>query len=272
MARATSDPLLGLVPLSLEPGHVEPEPLGGRDRLGQLLGGLVDRGLDLDQAGLAGRATGGGVGTEQVAVAGDRGQRGVTGDQGAGRGQVVDHRDPVEQPRQRGTDDVGAGDDVQGVGRARGQRRPAADVERGAGAEHEAGPAEVVLLEVVDRGDRGVGVVDCDGVRCAAERVGHGHLEAAAHREQRGDRAEQPGDLVGGGEQRARAVLAVEADLESVLARGQAGPVALGSLGLLAGLGQPLLEVARGGRPPPRARRPVPPRRRRARPPGSRGR
>ena len=92
------DALLGLVPLALEPGQVEAEPLGRGDRLGQLLGGLVDRGLDLDEAGLAGRAAGGHVGTEQVAVAGHRGQRGVAGDQRPGGGEVVDDRDPVEQP------------------------------------------------------------------------------------------------------------------------------------------------------------------------------
>ena len=98
------DPLLGLVPLALEPGHVEAEPLARGDRLGQLLGGLVDRGLDLDEAGLAGRAAGGDVGAEQVAVAGHRGERGVAGEQRPGGGQVVDHGDPVEQPRERRAD------------------------------------------------------------------------------------------------------------------------------------------------------------------------
>ena len=112
------DPLLGLVPLPLQPGHVEAEPLARGDRLGQLLGGLVDRGLDLDEARLAGRATGGDVGSEQVAVAGHRGQRGVAGEQRPGRGQVVDHGDPVEQPGQRRADGLGAGDHVEGVRRA----------------------------------------------------------------------------------------------------------------------------------------------------------
>ena len=244
------DALLGLVPLPLQAGHVEAEPLGRRDRLGQLLGRLVDRGLDLDEAGLAGRAAGGDVGAEQVAVAGHRGQRGVAGDQRPRRGEVVDDGHPVEQPRQRGTHGLGAGDHVEGVRRALGQRRPAADVVGRAGAEHQAGPAEVVLLEVADRGDRGVGVLEGDGVGGAAEGAGHGGLEAAADGEQRGHRAEQPGDLVGGGEQGAGAVLAVEAELEGVLAGGERAAVALGALRLLAGLGQPLLEVVElgGGR------------------------
>ena len=85
LASATSTRLLRLEPLALEAGHVEAEPLGGGDRLGELLGGLVDRGLDLDQAGLARRAAGGEVGAEQVAVAGDRGDVGEVGDQRAGR-------------------------------------------------------------------------------------------------------------------------------------------------------------------------------------------
>jgi hypothetical protein len=67
-------PLLGLVPLPLQARHVEAEPLGRGDRLRELLGCLVDRGLDLDEAGLARRAAGRDVGAEQVAVASDRGQ------------------------------------------------------------------------------------------------------------------------------------------------------------------------------------------------------
>ena len=83
-------------------------------------GGLVDRGLDLDEARLAGRAAGRHVGAEQVAVAGHRGQRGVAGEQRAGLRQVVDDGHPVEQPGERRADGVGAGDHVEGVRRASG--------------------------------------------------------------------------------------------------------------------------------------------------------
>ena len=76
-----------------------------------------------------------------------------------------------------------------------------------------------------------------------AERRGDGGLVAGPHREQRGHRAEQTGDLVGRGQQRAGAVLAVEADLEGLLAGGQGGALALGALRLVAGLRQPLLDV-----------------------------
>ena len=100
---------------------------------------------------------------------------------------------------------------------------------------------------MTDRRDRGVGAVERDGVGGAAECVGDGRLEATADGQQGGHRAEQPGDLVGGGQQGARAVLAVEAELEGVLAGGQRGAVALGALGLLADLRQLLLQVVELG-------------------------
>ena len=56
----------------------------------------------------------------------------------------------------------------------------------------------------------------------------------------------RPGDRVGGGEQRAGAVLAVEAELEGVLAGGEGGAVAVGLERLVAGLGEPLLDVVEG--------------------------
>ena len=62
----------------------KPSRSRGRDRLGQLGVGLVDRGLDLDQALLARGAAGGEVGAEHVAVAGHRGDVGQLGDQAAG--------------------------------------------------------------------------------------------------------------------------------------------------------------------------------------------
>ena len=116
----------------------------------------------------------------------------------------------------------------------------------GSAAEQQAGAAEVVGLEVADGVDRGVGVAHGDRVGGRPEGAGDGGLVAAADREQGGDRAEQAGDRVGGGEQRAGAVLAVEAHLEGVLARGQRALVALGLLGLLAGLGEPLVDVVEG--------------------------
>ena len=91
------------------------------------------------------------------------------------------------------------------------------------------------------------GVGDDDGVGGGAERGGDGGLVAVVDVEQRGDRAEQPVDRVGGGEQRAGAVLAVEADLEGVAAGDQPGAVAVGLLGVLAGPGELLLDLVEGG-------------------------
>ena len=115
------DPLLGVVPLVVQPGHVEGEPLGRGDGLGELGGRLVDGGLDLEQARLARRAAGRDVGAEQVAVERHRGELGVLGDQPARRGEVADHGDPVEQVGQRGAHGVGALDRVDGVRRLAGQ-------------------------------------------------------------------------------------------------------------------------------------------------------
>ena len=79
------DPLLRVVPLVVQPGHVEGEPLGRGDGLGELGGRLVDGGLDLEQARLARRAAGRDVGAEQVAVERHRGELGVLRDQAARR-------------------------------------------------------------------------------------------------------------------------------------------------------------------------------------------
>ena len=107
----------GLLALALEGGDVEAEPLervGGR---GELLGGLVDGRLHLDQARLARGAAGGEVGAEQVAVAGHRGDVGRVADQRPRRGEVVDDRDAGEQPRQGGPQLGGALHHVDGVRR-----------------------------------------------------------------------------------------------------------------------------------------------------------
>ena len=223
----------------------------GGDRLGELGARLVDGGLDLQQARLARRAAGRHVGAEQVAVQRHRGELGVLRDQPARRGEVADHGDPVEQVGQRGAHRVGALDRVDGVRRLGGQCRPGAARRGGVGAaaDDQAGPAQVAGLEVVDGVDRGGGPVDDDRVGRGTEGAGDRGLVAAADGEQRGDRAEQPGHVPGGGEQRTGAVLAGQAELEGVLAGGERGPVAVGALGLLAGLGQPVLEVGerRGG-------------------------
>ena len=138
------DPLLRLQPLGLEPGHVEAEPLGGwPSASASWVVGLVDRGLDLDQARLAGGAARGEVGPEHVTVAGHRGQVGHLGDQGARGVEVVDDRGLEQQPGQRPAQVGGAVHDVDGVRRACGQAGPVA-VRRRAAAEQQPGTAEVV--------------------------------------------------------------------------------------------------------------------------------
>ena len=207
---------------------------------------LVDRRLDLEQARLARRAAGREVGAHQVAVERDRGEVGQVRDEGACGVEVVDHGDLEQQPGQRGAELVGASTTSSGVRRAGRAGRASRGSCRGAAAQEQSGTAEVVGLEVRDGVDGGVGTGDDDGVGGRAERRGDGGLVARAHGQQRGHRAEQPGDPVGGGQQRARTVLAVEADLERVLAGHEPGPVAVGLLGLLASLGEPLVDVVEG--------------------------
>ena len=90
------------------------------------------------------------------------------------------------------------------------------------------------------------GVGDDDGVRRGPEGRGDRGLVAVLDVEESGHRAQQPAHLVGRGQQRPRAVLAVEADLQGVAAGDQSGPVALGLLGLLACPGELLLDLVEG--------------------------
>ena len=232
----------GLLALALEPDQVEPEPLARSHRFGKGGGGLVDSGLDLDQALLAVGAAGREVGAEEVAVPGHRDDIGVVGHQGPGGREVVDDDGLVEQAGERGPHLGGAVHDVDGVRRVAGQVRPAAAVSRSAAEQH-AGAAEVVGLEVTDRIDGGVGVGNGDRIGGRAERAGHGSLVAGPDVHQRGDGAEQAGDRVGGGEQGTGAVLAGETQLERLLAGAECRPVAIGLLGFLPSLGEPLVDV-----------------------------
>ncbi len=188
------------------------------------------------------------MGAEQVALAGHRGHVGQVGDQAPGGVEVVDDGHLEQQPGQRRAQRLGRLDDVDGVGGAVRQSGPGLVVDHGR-AEHQAGAAEVLGLQVLDGAEGGVDVLDRDRVGRGAEGGGHRGLVARQHAEQRGDRPEQPGDRVVRGQQRPGAVLAVEPQLQRLLAGREAGALTLGGLRLLAGLGEPLLEVGerRGG-------------------------
>ena len=137
---------------------------------------------------------------------------------------------------------VGALHHVHGVRRAGRQARPGGVVDVRA-TEQDPRATEVVVLEVADGAEGGVDVADGDRVGRTAEGSGDGRLVAGADAEQRGHRAEQAADRVGRGEQCPGAVLAVQAELERLLAGAQRGPLTLGGGQLLAGLGEPVLEV-----------------------------
>ena len=231
------------MPLGLEPAGLERGALAGRHGLGQGGVGLLDGGLDLQQALLLAGAAGGVPGAEDVPGRGHRGDLRALLDQGPGGGQVGDDRDPVEQRGEPRAQLDGALDDVDGPGRVgrecgplprRGQRR--------AVGEQQGGPPEVVALEVSQRRQRRGDVADGDGLGGGPERGGDRGLVAVAHRQQRGQRTEDALEVVGG-QQRSGAVPTGQAELQRLLAGGEAVPVAVGLLGALAHRGQPLLDV-----------------------------
>ncbi len=239
-------PLLGLLTLLLQPADQEGEPLAAVRGLGELLARLVDGRLDLDQALAGRRTTAREVRAERVTLPGHRHHVGQHVHQRAGGGQVVDDGHLVQQPTQRRPDRLGGLDHVHGVVRLAGELGPLAR-HRLCAAEQQAGPAEVLLLEVLDRPHRGARMVNRDRVGGRAECPGHGRLEPAAHGEQRRHRPEQPGHAVGGGEQGTRPVLAVQPQLERLLAGAERAALALGQLQLLAVLAQAVLQVGELG-------------------------
>ena len=126
----------------------KPSRSRGGDRLGELRARLVDRGLDLDQARLAGRAAGGDVGAEQVAVPGHRGEVEpslATSARAAVRSSTTATRS--SSWASAGRTASGQSTDVDGVRRAR-RAAPASALTSGRGAgpppSDQPGPAEVV--------------------------------------------------------------------------------------------------------------------------------
>ena len=187
------------------------------------------------------------MGAEHVALAGHRGHVGQLGHQGPGRGEVVDHGHLEQQPRhraaaaRRGHSTASTAYDAW-PGRP-GQPVSAASSEPGAPpSSSPARPRSSTLRCAIASIAASLSRTT---TASAAEpsAPGDGRLVARPHRQQRGDRPEQAGHPVGGGEQRAGAVLAVEPELEGVAAGQQRGAVALGLLLLLAQLDQALLEV-----------------------------
>ena len=183
----------------------------------QRVGGFVHRRLNLDQTWCARRATRSEVSTDQVAVLGHRHHVGKIGHQTTTRGKVINHRSLEQQPGQR-TAQIGRHlDHVGGEHRPGRQARPVAP--RGlATPQDDAGPTEVVGLEVTDRRDRRISIGGDDRVSGVAQRSRDRGLVAGAHTEQRSHRAEQAGQRAGRRQQRPGSVLAVEAEFEGLLA------------------------------------------------------
>ena len=86
--------------------------------------------------------------------------------------------------------------------------------------DQQSGSTQVAVLEVVYGTDGRLAISDDHRVGRATQGSRHGRFIAVLYVEECGDRAEQPSDLVAGGEQGTRAVLAAEPHLERVATSG----------------------------------------------------
>ena len=217
--------------------------------------GILERGLQLDEARGRGAAASHGARGIDVAGASDGGEAGVRADEGESVGIGGHEGDALEHLLHRRTHRVGALDDLPRPAGTRGQRRPRAGVDAGGRlGDEQAGTAGVVDAQRVEGGGRGVEGADGQRLGGRAEGGGDGVLEAGLDRDEGGDGAEDVVGVVGGGEQGGGAVLAAKAELEGLDARGGGRASALGgSFGLLPagelGLGsvEPLGSLLVGG-------------------------
>ncbi len=154
---------------------------------------------------------------QYVTVAGDRNNVRRLGDQLTRLLEIVDDGDLVEQPAQRTLQRSRAVDHIDRVGRESRKTGPRRVVDLAAAEQH-SGATEIFGLELLHGGDGGVEVIDGNRISRRTECRGDRRLVATAYRQQRCNRSEQAADLVGRGEQRARAVLAGQSELEGFLA------------------------------------------------------
>jgi len=169
---------------------------GPRDGRGQLGLGVVDPCPHLEVRRRVRLATGGPVGTDEVAGRGDGPDPRVGGDQRDGGVEIGDECDPLERAGERGLQGSGRVDGVQRPSPALGQLRPAVPRHRRqATGDQQPGAAAVGVLEVRERGS-GVGHTgDDDRVGHPAQRGRHGHLVTGADGELLGERAEHPAQV-----------------------------------------------------------------------------
>ncbi len=174
----------GRVSLLLERGlQREPHPVDAVTRRDQAGAGLVDRGLHLEQARRGGRAAGGPLPAQQVALGRHRDEPGLVLHEPAGGREVVDHDHVGQQPADGRAQSVRDGHQVERGAGTGGQlgtiggRR----VGRDGAADEQADPAGVVVLEQPDGGLGGGHVADRDGVGGRPEGGGDRALVAGLH-------------------------------------------------------------------------------------------
>ena len=189
--------LLDLEPRLLDVGpgrqHLEAQPLLPALRLVVGRGGLVDRGLDLEQRRGRGRAPDGPVGAEQIALGGDGTHARQRGDERGGLVESRDDGDLAQRPGQRRPQGLGRGHEVQRPPHAVRQRRPGPVGVLGGAADQQSGAAGVLLLEPGQSRRRVDGGRDGHGIGHRPQRRGQCRLRAGLDVHERGHRPEHPG-------------------------------------------------------------------------------
>ena len=208
--------------------------LGGLFGLDELVVGLVDGGLHLDDALAATGAANRPVGAEQVTVGGRRPHARLLPDELARHFEVVHDREPIQRPVHRATQRLRHLDQVDRPGSTEGQRGPTRLVHNGLSpTDQQSGTPRIVVPQHLQRGHRVVATRNRDRVGDRAQRGGQRDLGTGPHGEQRGDRTEHARQPLARREQRTSAVLAGQAERERVdpglpgrdlLLRGAFGP------------------------------------------------
>ena len=238
---------------------------GGGQRKGRLLAapggveqhlaGLVDGGLQLEQARRGTRATAHEARPVDVALLRHRREVADLVEQGQGGRGVGHESDPLEHLIDGGSHALGCGDDVERPHGACRQRGPRGPVGGACGCPDDEGRAAgVVGAQPLDGPGSGVDAAEGEGIAGLVECGGDGGLVAPGHRDQLGDRAEDLVLVLGGLAQGLDAVLSAQAELErletglrglSVAVGDPAGlddPLDLG-LGGVMGLGSALVDL-----------------------------
>ena len=203
--------------------------LAAADRVLDLVLRLVDGRLDLDQAGHRGAAATDVARGEHVAVGRDRRDALTTTDQIHGDGRIRGKGNAIQQLLDRRSHAVGTGDHVSGPDGAAAELRPAGDLDLGCRGGHEQTCPTGVLLPQRRQGAlRRLDGVDGHCIRCPPQCGSNAGLMSRRDLQQGGDRTHQTVHLIPCCEERGRAILAAQVELEGLQPGAGTGAVAVG--------------------------------------------